>query len=116
MAKKTIEERLLARRIINNETNCWESTLATITNGYCQMSVNIDGSNRKELVHRLAYSIWRDKSLVELKELFQNGIEILHSCDNRICFNPDHLSLGTRKENINDAYQKGRLYKFWNAK
>lgn len=35
---------------------------------------------------------------------------ILHSCDNRKCINPAHLSLGTQKENIIDGVHKGRQF------
>lgn len=33
---------------------------------------------------------------------------VLHSCDNRKCINPDHLSLGTQQENIRDCVSKNR--------
>lgn len=33
---------------------------------------------------------------------------VLHSCDNRKCINPDHLSLGTQQSNIRDCVAKGR--------
>jgi hypothetical protein len=37
------------------------------------------------------------------------GLDVMHSCDVRGCCNPTHLSVGTRKENMVDASNKGRL-------
>lgn len=36
------------------------------------------------------------------------GMVVLHLCDNPACCNPDHLTLGTVKENNHDAILKGR--------
>lgn len=33
---------------------------------------------------------------------------IMHTCDNRICCNPDHLRLGTQRENMADMVAKRR--------
>ncbi len=37
------------------------------------------------------------------------GIWILHTCDNRLCINIEHLYLGTRTDNIRDAVLRDRL-------
>lgn len=39
------------------------------------------------------------------------GCAILHDCDNPTCCNPDHLSLGTQVDNIEDMRTKGRSSK-----
>ena len=36
------------------------------------------------------------------------GMVVMHLCDNPACCNPDHLTLGTNKENMYDSVLKGR--------
>jgi hypothetical protein len=33
----------------------------------------------------------------------------MHACDNKVCVNPDHLTLGTQQQNIRDAVLVGAL-------
>lgn len=41
------------------------------------------------------------------------GMIVMHTCDNPPCCNPDHLKLGTFKENSQDASRKRRSDRQW---
>jgi hypothetical protein len=53
-------------------------------------------------VHRLA---WEEAN----GQPVPPGMNVCHSCDNPSCCNPDHLWVGTQRENVQDAVRKGRL-------
>ena len=51
--------------------------------------------------HRYIYGLIHGVGLV-----FED--KILHSCDNRKCVNPAHLSCGTLSANLKQQYERGR--------
>ncbi len=38
----------------------------------------------------------------------EKGMQVLHKCDNPECTNPEHLFLGTQKDNMRDRAKKNR--------
>jgi hypothetical protein len=42
------------------------------------------------------------------------GLEICHKCDNKACFNPNHLIAGTHFYNMGDSAAKGRQRRILN--
>lgn len=37
------------------------------------------------------------------------GMVVRHRCDNKRCVNPDHLQVGTYRDNTQDAFDRGRM-------
>jgi hypothetical protein len=88
--------RRLAARARITKTGCWEYTGYIPPNRYASVCFR----SRNTRVHRLMYVIARGP--------IPEGMDVLHSCDNTICFNPAHLSAGMDKQNIRDSIIRGR--------
>jgi hypothetical protein len=85
------------RKIIKADSGCWIWIGGQTRGNYGEFGFN--GSIRR--AHRVAWVLYRGE--------IPDGLCVLHHCDVRLCVNPDHLFLGTKKENTHDAMQKGRL-------
>lgn len=96
MISKSAEERFLQNISVNSSNGCWEWTAGREKTGYGFFTVR----SRKFRAHRFSYEMHKG----EIPE----GLLVCHSCDNPSCVNPDHLWVGTQKDNMEDKVRKGR--------
>lgn len=90
------------RRASGNQ--CWEWLGCKDRDGYGlqEYIIEYDGKKKKKQwrAHRLFFYLFYGELPVDL--------QVLHSCDNPGCVNPDHLSLGTNQDNMKDCNDRGR--------
>lgn len=90
------------------ESGCWIWTGATR---------NKMGHGALRLGGRKGKTIWAHRASYELHTgEVPEGMCVCHRCDVPSCVNPDHLFLGTRKDNIADMVNKDRNAKGSKAK
>jgi len=93
----SLKDRFFAR-FVKLENGCWQWRAHTDKDGYGVLP----GDSKNTRAHRLSYELHKGQ--------IQDGFVICHHCDNPGCVNPDHLFIGTTKDNAQDALQKGRAY------
>lgn len=94
------EARRFLARLVFTPTGCIEFRGETNNHGYGRFVVRRNGRRHRPLAHRIAYAMVAD---------IDPGAVVRHSCDNPPCVNPEHLLVGTQRDNILDARDRGRL-------
>lgn len=82
---------------VHKTDGCWEWTGNRTVHGYGWFWFKGKGGS----AHRASWQIHHGD--------IPAGLFVCHTCDNRKCVRPDHLFLGTAKDNMQDAKRKGRI-------
>jgi hypothetical protein len=91
-------EELFWRHVKNaGPDDCWEWQAVKNEHGYGLYTSDRKTRRAQAVAYAMTY------------ESFEDGLCVLHRCDNPPCCNPVHLFLGTRADNYQDMKQKGRV-------
>ena len=81
--------------LVEKSDGCWRWTGNFFTDGYGRVHCN----GRRQAAHRVAYQLTVGS--------IEPGLFVCHHCDNKWCVRPDHLFVGTAKDNMQDWTKKG---------
>jgi hypothetical protein len=94
----SLEERFWPKVLKKEPNECWLWQANKNNMGYGM--IRFGGKIDKVLAHRVSYFLRNGP--------ISDEICVLHRCDTPACVNPDHLFLGTKKDNNDDMTRKGR--------
>lgn len=83
-----------------SSTGCWLWKGKPSHGGYGVFCLDKKLGGRRAGAHRVAYEL--------AKGPIPAGMCVCHSCDNRICVNPEHLFVGSHSDNAWDKVRKNR--------
>ena len=86
------------KRIVVDENQCWIFQGATRKKGLPYGWITYKKTQMN--AHRASW--------IETNGQIPDGLNVCHKCDVPQCINPEHLFLGTQKENVLDMWNKGR--------
>lgn len=83
------------------EDDCWWWIAAANSSGYGVYSYR---KRKIFLAHRISWAVVNNDY-----EMPPKGMQVMHTCDNKLCVNPLHLLLGTAQENNLMAIKRGQI-------
>ncbi len=93
---KPLHEKFYGKYVVDDSTGCWNWARGSFRAGYGAIA----HGKRTLKAHRVSYELHVGP--------IPAGMLVCHKCDNPRCVNPDHLFLGTVRDNALDMVSKGR--------
>jgi len=95
---KSLKERFESKYIPEPMSGCWLWSDACHYSGYGHFKIK----NKTVRAHRASWMIYKGD--------IPSPLLVCHKCDVKCCVNPDHLFLGTFKDNMVDKVKKNRHF------
>ncbi len=94
--RAALAEKFRANTTLDPEKGCLVWMRGATGVGYGTISVG----GKTRAAHRVAYALANGS--------IPKGLVVRHTCNNPLCVNPVHLSIGTHQDNMNDMVAAGR--------
>lgn len=91
-------QKLQARKIVTSN-GCWEIDLVPNSHGY----VSIVENDKSYYIHRISAAYYLGLDIENIKQLVCHKNE----CNNKKCWNPEHIYVGDHSKNYDDARKLG---------
>jgi hypothetical protein len=98
MNNKSLKERFESKYIPEPNSGCWIWTDQCHYSGYGHFRLK----NKTIRAHRMSWMIYKGE--------IPSNLIVCHKCDIKCCVNPDHLFLGSFKDNMVDKVNKKRHF------
>src|SRR5882724_814459 len=85
----------------HSATGCWMWKGSFFSRGYGSFNIIEDGRYKAIKANRQSWIYFRGP--------IPDGLFVLHKCDNKACVNPDHLYVGTHRQNMDDAIERKQM-------
>jgi hypothetical protein len=95
-SKQDLETRLMSK-VEKSNNGCWIWTGAQAGSGYAQIQM----WPKVQRAHRVSYEHFVGP--------IPKGKLLRHTCDTKLCINPEHLIPGTKAENGRDSVERGQF-------
>jgi hypothetical protein len=82
-----------------DKNGCWNCISHFKNNSYPMIRINYKSMKMSRYIYE------------RFIEVIPEGLMIRHKCDNPSCINPEHLEVGTNKDNMDDMVKRNRSLK-----